>query len=238
MSWRSLLVGSSIFLSLVSPVSADKADNTVNGAGVKARQAATLLAPVAEQIKSIAEIGDRVDKGDTVAELRCDVPIARLQSARAALKTAKLDLALAESEVKVGVGSTAIRDHKQGLVSERQADLNVSRTIAGKCTIRAPFDGEIVNVFAGIGSSISAGEPLIELLTSDDIFIQMWASAEHWGRFQVGEAVTVRSRHIGQDIQGRVAKRGGSINQQRKFYVEIDIEEADGLVPGMVVSVE
>ena len=237
MSWRRLLVASVLLPPLASPVSADSA---VNGAGVKARQSATLIAPIAEQIKSIADIDDSVKEGDVVAILHCGIPIARLQSAKAALKTAKLDLALAESEVKVGVGSTSVRDHKQALASEKQADLNVSRTIAGKCTIRAPFDGEIVDVFAGVGSSISAGEPLIELLTSNDIFIQMWASAEHWGRFQVGETVTLRSQHINHDIQGVVAKRGGSINQQRKFYVEISIQESEGsgLVPGMVVSVE
>ena len=63
MNWRRLFVTSTLLASLASPVSAD---NAVNGAGVKARQAATLLAPVAEQIQSIADIGDSVKEGDVV----------------------------------------------------------------------------------------------------------------------------------------------------------------------------
>ena len=212
------------------------------GARVKARQFATLLAPVSERVKAMPEMGAHFSKGDTMARFHCELPVAKQRAAKASLATAELELTIAEQEWIQGVGSQSQRDRKQALVQEKKAELQITNVTVSKCAIRAPFSGEVVHVYLEEGSSTKAGDPLVDILTLDELYIEMWAAEQNWKDFQVGQPVLIQSENINGELSGKVIKRGSHINAHRKFYIEIELDSSgtneNQIVPGMVVSVE
>lgn len=128
--------------------------------------------------KLLVRVGDQVQKGDTLASLDCQDHRLALQQLQAELAQAQAQLnfrqrdlkraqTLAEKETlsefeldrkKTDV-TAALAQNRALEVRHKQAKLNIDR-----CTISAPFAGQITARLVNEGEQVNPGQPIISLL--------------------------------------------------------------------------
>ncbi len=167
-------------------------------------------------------IGDRVVKGQLLAELetgelaaRCDQASASLASARAALHHAVADLArkrrlaaaeaLAPSELELAERSVALA---QAAVEEAQANLAFARTQLGQARIEAPIAGVVSSVSTQEGETVSASLAAPTFVTIVDLArLEVWAYVDETDIGQIRVGLPARfsiDAHPDRELEGRV----------------------------------
>lgn len=149
----------------------DSLNNDIRALLIPYREA-TLSSLVAARISTIPfKQGDHFNKGDTLVSFECGVLSASLQTAQAKRKqhrltydanqelrqqdaVSKLELALSEAKVEEGNAEVALA----------QAQLQ-------KCTVPAPYNGQIVKILANEFENVEVGDPLLSIL--DDSKLEM-----------------------------------------------------------------
>ena len=134
----------------------------------------TLIAPMAGRINTLeARLGGSVAKGDAVIQFDCAEADARLKMAKAerastgATLSAKVRLrkldAAGDTEVAV---ASAEAERAKASVALAQAQIE-------HCTVSAPFDGRIVRVLVKPFQGVTAGMPMVELVSEGPLKIRL-----------------------------------------------------------------
>ncbi len=130
---------------------------------------------------------------------------------------------------------SALARHAAAQASVAQAELNLQRT-----EIRAPFDGQIENIAAGLGQYVSPGTPLASIRSTQELEVQVSLTAEQlralgWSAW-IGQSLenpTTASLNwmgaAGEAQAGGVLRSiGGVIQSNTQLYpVYIDLLAAD-----------
>lgn len=204
------------------------------------------------------DIGDRVRKGQLLAELEAPELIANLtaayskvkaaeavlQSSRAiyqrALKTQKTPGAISETDVET-YWSKTVSDSL--MVVAEQAHYESVKQLVDYLRITAPFAGVVTDrrlspgAFVGPGGQNSV--PLLKIKQLDRLRLRLAVPEAYLGDIRAGTPVqfTVRTFQS-QVFSGNIARISHSVRPDtRSEMIEIDISNADGkLKPGMYVS--
>jgi multidrug resistance efflux pump len=105
-----------------------------------------------------------------------------------------------------------LESDQTGLISEleidlanRQGELRRLRAQLGELDIVAERDGIVSRVLRRPGEFVPAGETVLKVMTTDDVWVEAYLPASEKQRVQVGDVVEVRSRdHSGTTLTGRV----------------------------------
>jgi len=156
---------------------------------------------IAERVANMAvQVGDRVKKGDTLAQLSSDrlkneraLRVADVRKAEAQIKREKANLAKMEQTYKRITslrGSTAFRKDRE---DDTERDMEVAKSAVGQAeadllrakanlgladialkdaTIRAPYPGVVVARHTVSGNYVRAGDPIVTLLNDGDLEIE------------------------------------------------------------------
>ncbi|XXJ20519.1 efflux RND transporter periplasmic adaptor subunit [Desulfovibrio caledoniensis] len=194
--------------------------------------------------------GQRVKKGDQLVVLSSDILDSSIANARALLEQAKADFELAKLENErttklyqsrtVAEGEydskrlTALSAEKETIAA--QAILNRLLTERAKKTIRAPYDGVVIERKAFRGDWISVGATVAVMAEDQDFDVVVNAPREAFGVVKPGLAVTVRV--AGRDVPGTVfaAIPRGDV-ATRTFPVKIRVRNDGFLAQGMEARV-
>lgn len=147
------------------------------------------------------------------AELAATVSRENLASARAALEAARARIAAAEAGV-------------------RQAQTALDNTY-----VKAPVAGEVAARLVEPGAL--AQGPLVILVTSDRLQVEIGVTQEDVNYLKPGEEVKVEIPAVGSKLQGRVASVSPAAEEtSRVFKVKIDLPDPPaGVKPGMTATV-
>lgn len=180
----------------------------------------TIAPRVSGMVKAIAATDNqRVKKGDLLVELdpadyrsRRDAAKANLDLQRANLKLAELEKARTDSLYKKEVAS---RDRYDKAVSAlevasaqvklaaeqlRQADLNLGYT-----AITAPADGYITRKSVQIGNQVQTGQPLMALVSLEDIWVIANYKETEMANIKPGQDVEIKvDSYPGKVFKGKV----------------------------------
>ncbi len=194
--------------------------------------------------------GQRVKKGDPLVVLSSDILDSSIANARALLEQAKADYELAKREnertTKLYQSRTVAEgeyDSKRlsALSSEKKmiaarAILNRLLTERGKKTIRAPYDGVVLERKAFRGDWISVGATVAVMAADQDFDVVVNAPREAFGVVKPGLEVTVKV--AGRDVPGKVfaAIPRGDV-ATRTFPVKIRVRNDGFLAEGMEARV-
>lgn len=127
--------------------------------------------------RRLVDVGERVQKGQALAELDAADVALQLEAARAQLASAESDLGLATSELERyqslldrQLVSKSLYDARvsaqqaaQARVRQAQAEARVSGNQAAYAVLRAPADGVIAQRLAEAGQVVSAGQTVFVL---------------------------------------------------------------------------
>jgi membrane fusion protein, heavy metal efflux system len=180
------------------------------------RNVLTRITPLTSGIvtRVYRDVGDRVEAGDPLVELH-SVDVAR---ARSSYLTAVIDLDikketvtrkrklaedrigarkhLQQAEADFRVAQLALKNARQallnlGLSSKEIAALERSEDASALYTLRAPFDGTLIDRAAVSGQAVVSGEALLTLADLSTRWLKLSLPADHIHDIRVGQHVSV-----------------------------------------------
>lgn len=133
-------------------------------------------------VSRTVDLGDRVEKGDVLANLAAEDLAATTRAAEAALAaaevqrdTARLTLERTRALVERNVASAAQLEQAQRAAAAAQAGADQARSALvqardaqGYASMVAPFSGVVSAVYEAPGSVLGAGTPVLQLSAEDD----------------------------------------------------------------------
>ena len=184
--------------------------------------------------------GDRVEKGQLLAQLDGEQMLRDLSTAQAELEgaTKKLDTAIATRTAgEMGIAKVDIR-RAQTRIESLQDQLS-------RLDVRALADGTVVqgDWKRSIGMPVTLGQNLFEIAEMESMTVEVHLNAQDLGQIKVGDKVSVRSDATGgrtfEGSIGRIEPRASIIDQQTIFIADVIIEDSNmQLRPGMKATAQ
>lgn len=191
-----------------------------------------------DELKVIhVKIGDRVVKGQVLAEYSNENPQAQNKQARIGAETLEKTY------------SRMLKVYETGGVSKQQLDeveaqLNVAREnlkASGKLlVIKSPIDGIVTDKFIDIGQIIDSHTPLFKISKIEQLNAQIFIDEAQINSYKVGQmAKIIWESDQKQEFNGKISKISMSaIPERRGFQAEVTVEDPKKILkPGMFVTV-
>lgn len=269
----------------VPVIAAKKAEiqGTVHGPGTVQSKVPVAVSPKITGIleKLYADQGDRVKKGQLLAELdsvelrareaaaqaaknRAQRDLARAQAdlgksqanlalaqsnyqrdlevfkpgyiSQAAFDTTKAQLKVAESEVAAFQAAvTAL----QAAVKQAESETHAAAALHNYCRILAPMDGFITSRKAEVGTTLSSGMPIFQMVALDTVWVAAWIDQSQIAQIKEGQPATILLRS-GRQYQGQVARittEADTVTHELEVDVKFD-QRPEPLVIGEEAEVD
>jgi membrane fusion protein (multidrug efflux system) len=197
---------------------------------------AVVSAGIAAKVSSFTvKTGSRVEKGQiiasfdcTIAEVEHKIQRSRERAVGESLKVNKrLNILknISELDLSLSVAELAI------------AEAEVERTtkILEECVIHAPFSGTITQKMAQAYEYVNVGDPLVELIDTENIEIEMVLPSLHLSSYTRGTPFSMRVDETGQMIDARVERVVNVVDpvSQTVRIIGSLTRPVVGLMPGM-----
>ncbi|WP_313345709.1 efflux RND transporter periplasmic adaptor subunit [Stenotrophomonas sp.] len=184
-------------------------------------------------VKRHVDAGQRVRKGDLLAELDAADFASQASASQAQLAAAEADLvrarddqkryaALAEQQLvsrSTLDAQTAAFKAAQGQANAARANLSVARNQAGYAQLRAPADGVIASRQAEAGQVVSAGQTVFTLAADGGREVLIALPESNIRDYQVGQAVQVELWNTpGQMLDGTIREIAPAADAQARTY--------------------
>lgn len=205
-------------------------------------------------VKMPIEVGMKVEQGKTViAEI--DTIWARLatEQAEKKLNVSRVKLSFQKNEYQrlmklndlgKGMVSESDLEMQRLAVEELEANIKLEEVVLeeahkklDRSTILAPFDGTIVTKISELGSFVSPGTPIAEIVSCGEIDAELLISESYIDRLSVGDTIPVWIDPLNMETEGSIFSivPYGS-TAVRSFPVRIRMNDMDGrLKVGMSV---
>lgn len=171
--------------------------------------AADIVARVAE---APLRDGDRFRKGDVLLRFDCAAMEAERDAAEAAYRGHKNNYESNRKLKRLGAGSEfAIISAKSDM---EKAEAEVRRLIARlrACTIRAPFDGRVIERVANPHETPGANQPLVRIVDDSDLDIQLVVPSKWLVWLRPETEFTFTADETGKTYAGRIQLIGAVVD--------------------------
>lgn len=132
-------------------------------------------------------------------------------------------------------------------IAEINYSLDKLNNEINKHSIKAPFKGVVTNVFVKEGTVVTAGNELLELVNTDNIYIEVEILAEDIHKVAVGEDVLIEDEDLNISLKGKLSKiypkaysKLSDLGiEQKRVKVEVELlEHSDLLGLGFDIDVK
>ncbi len=201
-----------------------------------ADQETTLVSQMAGTIDQLnASLGQSIKKGEKLVVMNCDEARARASMAQAELAGAQETLRTKSELRKLN----AVGDSELSLVrsaAERAAaGLALTQAQVRYCTVLAPFSGRIAKVYGKQFQSISAGAPLLDMVSDGPIRLRLNVPSSMLRNLQIGTEFSIEVMETGKRYAARVSAINARVDAVAQT-LEIEGRLRDNppeLLPGM-----
>ena len=199
------------------------------------------------------KVGERIKKGDLLAEIDTRSLEIQVESAEAALKEAQSlaknaaeDAQRKEELLKKKVVTKAVADQSRtdaetsaARLVQAQRSLEDARENLGKSDLIAPFDGIINSVEVESFTNVSVGNPVATLYAADTFETNFSVSFDVVNRLAVGKKVRVRlADNPDVVLPGHISELGARADTVSSFPVVVKLEGSDpSIKAGMAVEI-
>lgn len=196
----------------------------------------TLSSPVLGRIRSInVTLGAAFEKGKLLVRFYCDE-----QAARVAIGVAEVAAARENHEAKLRLqGLQSAAEIEVALAAaaleKARAQLALYRTQAAECIVRAPFTGRAAKIHVKPHQSVTAGQPLIDIVSEDPPKLRLNVPSRWLAWLAVGRTFTVTIDETYRSYQARVTAINARVDAASQS-VEIEgvvTKPGPELLPGM-----
>jgi membrane fusion protein (multidrug efflux system) len=194
---------------------------------------------------TVAEIGFQsgslVKKGDLMVRLDTSAEEAQLRSAEADLQLARADFERSRELATRKVISKAELDAADSKFKQKNAGVDQMRSMIGKKTVRAPFDGVAGIRLVNVGQMVKEGELIAPVQTLDPVYVDFAMPQQRLPQLATGVEVHVRTEAIGgQEFVGKLTAINSTVDPvTRNVSLQATLENPEhALRPGMFAKVE
>jgi len=183
--------------------------------------------------------GDFVRAGQVIAVLDASVYSVQLNSIEASIAKAKLDLQRYTKLIEMG-GATLMQAESTELqIASLQAEKKQVLEQMDHMKIRAPFSGKIENVSVELGSFVSYGTVLSQLIDNSSLKIDVYLSEQEAFKVKQGQQVTLSSVVLARPKTARINMISDKADASGKFLAEVSFSNTDKeqLKAGMLADV-
>jgi HlyD family secretion protein len=174
--------------------------------GVRRVAGPALMVAVVERL--LVEKGDRVQHGQVIALLDgTGVREAEVARARARLTNAEAELQRHQQLHRNDVISDSKHDELRLRLDVARAELQRARAELERNQVRAPIDGQVLDVHARDGERVES-DGIVELGRTQDMYAVAEVYETDAGRVRVGQHATVRSPALPRPLAGQVDRVG------------------------------
>ncbi len=213
------------------------APETVVPGTVISRNDARLAAEVTGRLIDVADVGTFAAKGDVVARIEDTIIILRKEELLAEVERAQARLKYLESEegryVKLAESNLAAATKLDETRSDRdvsRGDLRVARSRLAqvedqlsRTSIRAPFDGVVVERLLMPGERVDIGENVVRMVDQQHLEVIARAPLEYYSYVKPGQRLTIQTGDNLSNGTVRTVVAVGSENTHQ-FELRLDIE--------------
>ncbi|MGY6706236.1 efflux RND transporter periplasmic adaptor subunit [Roseinatronobacter sp.] len=198
---------------------------------VEPLQVTVLRARVEGIIEDIAAQGTQVSRGDKVGQVSVDDRAARLARAEAQVASAGRDYDAARGLADRDIGTEAEAQARRAELEAARAELRTIELEIANTELTAPIDGVINEIMTDIGSYVSVGGDVLEVVDNARLIASVQVQQTAIQGIRTGMPAQVRF------IGG--GTREGEVNfvssvadaSTRTFRVEVEIDNSDGALP-------
>jgi HlyD family secretion protein len=161
--------------------------------------------------------------------------------------TSKANLAQAEATFKQAQASLAQanRAKNENLalleVQVAQAENRIAQTerSLGQTTVRAPFDGEVAELFTEVGEFVNTGAKVLRLVDTSNLRARFKVPTQDANTLQTGSGIRVKA--LGRTLEGRVTRSSqvaGSNRLVETFARLVGGQKTSGFTAGTTIQVQ
>lgn len=212
---------------------------TINGMTIPTKEVKIASEVQGKLIGLYINNGDVVRAGQTIASLDASVYTVQLSSIDASIAKARLDLSRYNKLIEMG-GATPMQ--------AESAQLQINSLVAQKkqvldqishMQIRAPFSGKVENVSVELGSFVSYGTVLGQLIDNSSLKINVYLGEQEALKVKTGMPVTISSAVLPGPKAGKITMVSDKADASGKFLTEISFSnnDKDKLKAGILADV-
>lgn len=180
---------------------------------IKAKSRAVLASEIGAVVnKTPLRSGDQFKKGDLLIGFDCRLLKSQKDKVEAQTKASKAHLANARDLEKMrSIGALDVTlakaDYDKARAELKIASLNVER-----CSVKAPYDGTVVQLLVNQFESVDLRRNLIEIVSSSDLEIEVIAPADWLKRLAKGQNAKMEIDELGVTSDVEVIAMGGAVD--------------------------
>jgi membrane fusion protein, multidrug efflux system len=210
-------------------------------AQIKARESTQISSEMDGRITQLKiRDGERFSAGQLLVGFHCSLEEAQLTKAKATLEKKRKTYEVNQKLEKLNSISTLELSVSKAEEDEAKADVRVMEAMLGRCTIKAPFSGKVVEVTARAYQSVREGDPLLEIINEKDLEIEFIAPSRSLPQLKLGNTFKVTLDETAKSYKAKIIRLGGRVDpvsQTIKVYGRITDSSAE-LLPGMSGAIE
>lgn len=204
-------------------------------------------------IRERVGLGDYVRKGDVLLEIDERMNNGMLAQAQGALAQAQAAEALAATNLRRFQSlyesqacsqlelDMAIMQHETaaGAVKQGQGAVSAAAAVANESTIRAPFDGIIVEKFVNVGDLVAPGRPLVRMQTKTGRDLAFTVRSADAAQVSVGSTVSCKLDNLDHEVQATITELSPSADPMtHTISIKARLNDADSLAAGFTATAE
>lgn len=148
---------------------------------------ATVSSPMAGYIDKLnIKEGSHFKKDQILVEFDCKIQQAELQKARAEIKLAKVNRNSYGRLARLGSASKVKVAESQAQYEKALAEQIIAKKHASDCQIKAPFKGQITDLFAHQHETMQLHQKLFTILANDSIVVRVFVPSDWLSWLKVG----------------------------------------------------
>ena len=237
----------------VTEVVSSRVAPTVPAAGtVFSRNETQITAGMAGRLEWLAEPGDFVDAGASVATFDCEMLELQLERQRAEADRAKINFETLTKEVErfesVREANVIAEIQRDRTIADRDlagSDLRIAKIAIretnsqlSRCQVRAPFSGVLTQRQRNVGEDVERSTVLAAMTDIQNLEVRASVPIRFLPRMRLGEAAEVRINEV--RFEGQIRKIVPAANSQSQTFevrLELPAEAPQLVAAGQLVSV-
>lgn len=174
-------------------------------ATLDAEKQAEILARVAGVVQSIpAEEGDRVAVGAALLRIENDEYRLRVQQAQADRERLEAMYTRQAQMVEQSLISQETYDDTRTQLEAAEAEEELAQLNLSYTTVKAPFEGVVVQRLVDVGQTVAVGTPLFSLADFTPLLARIHVPAKEFRRLEADQPVQLRLDSDGTELSGHI----------------------------------
>ncbi|WP_017902365.1 efflux RND transporter periplasmic adaptor subunit [Pseudomonas asplenii] len=202
---------------------------------LRARDQAMLASELSGRIVELPfSEGETFRQGEILARFDCSAYQAQLAAAQAAGRGANEELAHNRQLASLNSLGRFEVARAEAKVAEAQAQAQVYQVQVKRCSVIAPYDGQVVQRKVQRYESVSAGSPMLEIVDNRTLEIHLLVPSRWMGKLKPGQTFSFVPDETGQPLIATIKRLGARIDEgSQTLLLVASLPKAEGLLAGM-----